>query len=157
MVKQLLWLNFILSWVSFFFIPKKSVKQYIPTAILAALLVTYVYEMSHYFKWWKVKKPIIPWVTPTDISYVLGPFFIGTLWVFHLTFKSGFKFYLIINMILDGFFSYVYLPFIERLGVVKLKNINRTGIYLMMLLIAIIIYPFQIWKDQTSKEESSTE
>lgn len=127
------------------------------SAILGALLVTYVYEMSHSLRWWKVKKPIIPWISPTDISYVLGPFFVGTLWVFHLTYKTGLKLYLPFNILLDGFFSYLYLPFIEKLGVVKLKRINRTGIYLLMLFVAVIIYPFQKWQDGSMKEEYKNE
>ncbi|WP_307326997.1 hypothetical protein [Evansella vedderi] len=69
----------------------------------------------------------------------------GTIWIFHLTYKFGFYVYMLSNMILDGFFAFVVLPLLEKIKVVKLEKISRSGICGLMLFIAILIYPYQKW------------
>jgi hypothetical protein len=118
-----------------------------PVAILAAFSVTIVYELAFQFGWWKLKKMIAPWMKVTDLSFVFGPFIVGTIWVFHLTYKLGFVVYMCSNIALDAFFAFVFLPFLEKIGVVKLLKISRLGIYGIMLFIALFIYPYQKWLD----------
>jgi len=150
LVRFMLWSCLTISWLTIFFIPKQKVKKYSPAAILAALLVTIVYELSYYFGWWKIKRSIFPWMKVTDLSFVLGPFLIGTIWVFHLTYRFGFIVYTFVNILLDAFFSFVFLPFLEKVNIVKLQNISRFGIYGLMLLISLIIFPYQKWQEKGS-------
>jgi hypothetical protein len=150
--------GFIISWLSLIFVRKHAIKKYTPVAILASFLVTIVYEIAYKYGWWKLKHMLAPWMMITNFAFVLGPFFIGTIWVFQLSYRFGFFVYLLVNMALDAFFSFVFLPFLEKTRMVTLKKITREGIYGLMILIAVLIYPYQKWQDSnfsaTISEES---
>ncbi|WP_217269700.1 hypothetical protein [Neobacillus endophyticus] len=127
--------------------PKENLKKYSPAAILAAFLVSVVYELAYHFNWWKLKNVLFSWARISDYTFILGPFLVGTVWIFHLTYRIGFVTYTCANLLLDAFFSFKFLPFLEKLGVIKLKNISHLGIYGLMLLVSLIIYPYQKWID----------
>jgi hypothetical protein len=122
-----------------------------PIAIFASFLVTIVYVIAYHRRWWKIENPTIPWLKSTELSFILGPFFVGTIWIFSLTYRFGFWVYILSNTILDSFFSFVFLPFLEKTGTITLKNITRKGILSLMLAIALVIYPFQKWQDGKRK------
>jgi hypothetical protein len=139
LARIVLWSGLIFSWLTMIFIPKENIKKYSPAAILGALLVTIVYDLAYYFGWWKLKKVIFSWASIIDFTFILGPFFVGTIWVFHLTYRVGFIAYTFINVLLDAFFSFKFLPILEKLGVIKIKRISHLSIFGLMLLISFII------------------
>jgi hypothetical protein len=153
LARFVLWSGLILSWLTIVFIPKENVKKYSPAAILGALLVTIVYELAYYFGWWKLKKVIFSWARFIDFTFILGPFFVGTIWVFHFTYKVGFIAYTFVNVLLDASFSFKFLPMLEKLGVIKLKRISHLSIMGLMLLVSFIIYPYQKWADSVKSKE----
>lgn len=147
LARLILWAGLILSWITIFFIPKENVRKYSPAAILGALCVSIVYMFAYYFGWWKLKKVIFPWARIIDFTFILGPFFVGTIWVYHLTYKVGFLAYTFINILLDAFFSFKFLPILEKLGVIKIKRISHLSIFGLMQLVSYIIYSYQKWID----------
>ncbi|WP_442597837.1 hypothetical protein [Neobacillus sp. D3-1R] len=144
------------SWLTTFIIGKKNVRRYTPVSIFASLLVTLVYVSAYHLGWWKLKKPVIPWLKSIDISFIYGPFLVGTIGVFSLSYRFGFRIYMLANILLDSFFSFVFLPFLEKWGIVKLKKVQHFGICGLMLAVAIIIYPFQKWLDGQQKDIEKT-
>lgn len=151
----ILWASLIISWLSAFMIGKEKIRRFMPVAIFASLLVTFVYVISYHLRWFKINKPSIPWLKATELTYILGPFLVGTIWVYSVTYRFGFRVYMIANFILDSFFSYIFLPFLEKTGTVTLMRITRTGINGLMLVIAVLIYPFQKWQDGKPKKWNS--
>ncbi|WHZ04036.1 hypothetical protein QNH48_05065 [Neobacillus sp. YX16] len=77
----------LIPWSTVFFIPKNVFKKYTPVAILASLLVAINSMLSVPFKWWTVKGGLLNKVI-NDLSFTLGPFFIGTIWIFRLTLRK---------------------------------------------------------------------
>lgn len=150
--------GFVLAWLSAFLIPKSQFKRFMPSALLASLLLTIAYELAYALGWWKIKKTIVSVLKITDYSFVLGPFFVGTIWVCHLTYKLGFTFFLLTNLCLDSFFCYYLLPFLEKIGVAKLKKISYFGVLCIMQTIALMIYPIQKWQDEVfqTKQQNYT-
>lgn len=141
-----------ISWLTSLFLGKKNFRRYTPVSIFASLLVTLVYISAYHLGWWKLKKPVIPWLKSIDISFIYGPFLVGTMWVFRLSYRFGFRIYMLANLLLDGFFVGVFLPFLEKWGIVKLNKVKHIGIYGLMLAVAVIIYPFQKWLDGQYKD-----
>jgi hypothetical protein len=147
-----IFISMIISWLSAFILGQKKIRRFMPVAIFASQIVMIIYVIAYHKRWWKLEKPTIPWLKSIELAYILGPFLIGTVWVFNLTYRFGFRLYMIFNIVLDGFFSYLILPFLEKIGAVTLIKISRTGIYALMLAIATVIYPFQKWQDGKSKK-----
>jgi hypothetical protein len=148
MGKLILLVMLILPWLSLIFINKHSMKRFMGVAILASLIVTIIFEIGYVYDWWKVLVEITPWDEVTSVPLVYGVFLIGTIWVFHITFDRKFWVYMLTNIFVDGFYSFIALNILIRLGIYKLVNMGNFGIFIMMISIAVIIYPYQKWQDR---------
>ena len=147
MAKFILLAMLILPWLTLFFINKYSMKRFMPVAILASLLVTIIFEIGYIYDWWKVQVEIAPWDEITSVPLVYGVFLVGTIWIFYFTFDSKFWVYMLTNLLMDGFYSFIGLNILIRFGIYKLVNMGNLGIFLLMAFLAIIIYPYQKWQD----------
>ncbi|MDH6651497.1 hypothetical protein [Priestia megaterium] len=146
-------LTFIISWISIRFISKEQVKKYTPVSIFASLIVSLIFVIVTDLGWWKLKKPVIPGLKSINVFYVFGPFFVGTIWIFKLVYKIGFVPYLITNALIDSFFTYIIVPFAEKIGVGK-SYMSKTFILGLMLSTSLIIYGFQKWYEAPSNKKT---
>ncbi|MGP4039267.1 hypothetical protein ACTWP4_05060 [Gracilibacillus sp. D59] len=154
MAEIILWLMIIIPWISLFFINKHSLKRFMPVAIFASLLVTIVFEMGYVFEWWIVHENIVPWGYITSFPLTYGVFLVGTIWIFHFTFSKSFLIYLLSNVAIDAFHAFVALRLLIFLGIYELKSMGQFGIFIIMIVLAVIIYIYQRWQDKIIKQES---
>lgn len=143
----------ILPWLTLFFINKHSMKRFMPVAILASLLVTIIFEIGYVYDWWKVQVEIAPWDEITSVPLTYGVFLVGTIWVFHISFDRKFWVYMLTNILIDGFYSFIALNILIGFGIYKLVNMGNLGIFMLMIFLAIIIYPYQKWQDSIMKSK----
>ena len=141
----------LIPWLTVFFIPKKVFKKYTPVATFASLLVAINCMLSVPFKWWTVNGGMLTKVI-NDLSFILGPFFIGTIWIFRLTFGK-FWMYLLTNIFMDLFLAYPINWIMQRLKVYKLVNYKSKHIFILSLFFAIVIYPYQLFISRTKSSE----
>lgn len=122
-----------------------------PVSIFSALLVTIVYEIAYTYKWWILKDAIFPWGYVTNTAFAYGAFLVGTMWVFHFTF-GRFWLYFVANLLLDGFFAFLFLRLEEKFGIVELISVKHYHIFLIMTGLSFILYPYQLWQDRGWKK-----
>jgi hypothetical protein len=79
-------------------------RRYSSVAILASLLVLIESYLAIPLKWWRVKGGITTKIF-NDLSFILGPFFVGTIWIFRFTYGKFWS-YLLLNIFMDVFLSY---------------------------------------------------
>lgn len=132
----------ILPWISIVFYPKRSLIRYLPVAILAAILVGGMCTLAAPYKWWRVEGGLKTKLF-NAFSFIMGPFFIGTLWIFYFTFAQ-FKRYFITNLLFDGFFAFIFSAVLEKLNMFKLVNFKRIYIFLSFLSFSFIIYGYEL-------------
>ncbi|QHA36615.1 hypothetical protein D5E69_12815 [Rossellomorea marisflavi] len=77
----------ILSWFSLIFLRRTDILRYSPAAILVSFILTVVSFINPVLKLWKVKGNKKAQVL-ADLSFIIGPFFAATIWVFKLSFHS---------------------------------------------------------------------
>jgi hypothetical protein len=147
MEKFILFAMLILPWLTLLFINKHSMKRFMPVAILASLLVTIIFEIGYVYNWWKVQIEIAPWDEITSVPLTYGVFLVGTIWIFHFTFDRKFWIYMLTNILIDGFYAFIALNILIRFGIYKLVNMGNLGIFMLMIFLAVIIYPYQKWQD----------
>lgn len=140
----------IISWSSVFFIPKKAFKIYTPVAIFASILVIIESILSIPFKWWTVKGGLVNKIF-NDLSIILGPFFIGTIWIFHFTFGK-FGLYALINVLMDAFLAYPINGILQKLKVYKLVNFKPLHIFLTAISYSLVIYAYQLFRSQRNPD-----
>lgn len=130
----------IIPWLSVPFMGKNSFFRFLPVASFTNLFISVLSVVANKKKWWINKNPLSPGLV--DFTYILGPFFVATLWIFKLTYGQ-FPKYLITNIVLDVINAYPFAQIWENLGIFKLKKINHTIWYFICVGFAIVIYGFQ--------------
>ncbi|MEH7119994.1 hypothetical protein V7128_21595 [Neobacillus vireti] len=134
---------FLIPWLTSYFIPRNVFKKYTPVATFATLLVIIESMLSIPFKWWTVKGGLLSKVI-NDLSFILGPFFVGTIWIFHFTFGK-FWMYLLTNTLMDLFLAYPVNWSLQKLKVYKLVNFKPKHIFFTAICFALVIYGFQLF------------
>jgi hypothetical protein len=136
----------ILPWLSVLFMDKKSFLRYLPVASFVNLFISVFSVISNKRRWWKNKNPFSP--GSVDFSYILGPYFVATLWIFKLTYGNFTK-YLITNVVLNTLNAFPMAYTWEKVGAFKFKKINHIGWYFICIILSIIIYGYQYIVEKT--------
>ncbi|MGG1679227.1 hypothetical protein ACIFOT_26395 [Neobacillus sp. NRS-1170] len=140
----------IISWLTIIYLPKESVKKYTPVATFSSLLVLVLSILSFRFKWWRVRGGVSKKIF-NDFSFIFGPYFVGTIWIFHLSF-GRFWLYCLINLFMDTMLLYPLNKMFEKLGMYKLTRITPEQLLYTTLSFALALYGFQLF---ISKPKSS--
>ncbi|WP_313798884.1 hypothetical protein [Cytobacillus sp.] len=139
----------IISWISVMLLPKSALRKYLPVSIFCSLLVICGCFLSYKYKWWRVRGGIAELIFH-DLSFIFGPFFAGTLWIFHLSF-GNFKRYILLNLISNISFSYPLTYLFEKFNVYTLGNFKRIHLFLYYYVFAFIIYWYQLLIERSRK------
>ncbi|MFC0272835.1 hypothetical protein ACFFIX_15480 [Metabacillus herbersteinensis] len=142
----------IFPWLSVPFMGKNSFFRFLPVASFTNLFISVLSVVANKKKWWINKNPLSPGLV--DFTYILGPFFVATLWIFKLTYGKFSK-YLITNIVLDVINAYPFAQIWENLGIFKLKKMNHTIWYFICVGFAIVIYGFQYIIEKSIRKTSS--
>lgn len=141
----------VIPWFTVLFMGKKSFFRYLPVASFVNLFISVLSVISNKRGWWKNKNPFSP--GNVDFSYILGPYFVATLWIFKLTYGKFLK-YLIVNMIVNILNAFLMAAVWEKVGAFKFKKINHTSWYFICILLSIIIYGYQYVVEKVIVNES---
>lgn len=142
----------ILPWLTVPFMGKRNFFRFLPVASFVNLLLSVFSLICYRKKWWKTNNPLSP--GPIDFTYILGPYFVATLWIFRLTYGKFLK-YLTTNAVLDLINAFP-MPYIgKKFGIVKFIKMKHTTWYFINVFLAIIIYGFQYVVEQSFKKGAS--
>jgi len=139
------WFLLIAPWLTLVFMKGSEVKRYIASGLLSIVLTTIVHDVGTTFGFWVVRETTYPF-------YEMMPYFYGTmpvitLWVLKFTFGRFWQ-YMALNTISDLGFAFIILDYFYPItGVYGLVNITPLPTAGIALLLAVIIYPFQMWQD----------
>lgn len=76
----------IVPWLTVPFMGKKSFFRFLPVASFTNLFISVFSLIANKKKWWVNKNPLSP--GPIDFTYILGSYFVATLWIFKLTYGN---------------------------------------------------------------------
>jgi hypothetical protein len=54
MTKIILFVTFLLPWLSLFFASKETIKTYMPVTIFTSLLMTIIFQIAYTYEWWVI-------------------------------------------------------------------------------------------------------
>jgi hypothetical protein len=145
------WIMVIIPWFSFFFLKKETIRHYTPVGFFTLFLMALYHELAYTQKWWKIAHPLVPQTIFYE-AFAIGPFFIGTIWIFHLTYGK-FWLYLIANVITDAIFMFLMSPIFVKIGFYKWVNQTPFERYIHFIIIAVVIYGYHTWQRKGMKIE----
>jgi hypothetical protein len=132
----------VVPWLTAPFLGKKTFKRFTPGALFICIFVFIESMYAHKKLWWLFHKRLFPKVIG-ELPLILGPFFIGTLWILKFTF-GNFGRYLITNFCIDTFFVYIHVPILKKLGYASLIRLSKFNFLLIFLFKAVLLYLLQI-------------
>ncbi|WP_226668069.1 hypothetical protein [Metabacillus litoralis] len=144
--KLILSLVMIIPWFSIVFFDKKSFKRYLPASLLISIVVKIEGYIAKKRKWWWFYESVHPKIS-RDIPLIVGPFFIGSLWILKFTYGKFTRF-IIVNLIIDSLFTYYFMNIFQKLGLGSLVRLKRINLSLLFMIKSLLLYFFQYLKDQ---------
>jgi hypothetical protein len=148
--KIVVWSVLVVPWFTLFFMKRDLFKRYLPVTLFTTLLVTYYHQLAYTQEWWIVNVNVGAFTsfTPT----VFGSYFVGTLWIFALTY-GNFKLYFIINVIINAIYIFVIKVILFlNLGIMENVTAPHWHRFFVYLSFAVIIYGYQKWQEGIFKE-----
>lgn len=140
----ILWSSIILPWFTLFFMKKEEIKRYMPVALFGVVIVAIFSELAFALNFWNVKESVFPFYHVAPLAFGLFP--VGILWIYKLTYNR-FIYFMALNMLIDFILIYVLDPWITRRGILELVNITSLELYVVDLLIAAVLYGYQMWQE----------
>ncbi|MFP7485483.1 hypothetical protein SFC65_15045 [Priestia filamentosa] len=144
----------IIPWLTVPFMGKKSFLRFLPVASFINLFLSLLSLKANKRKWWMNKNPLSP--GSVDFSYILGPYYVATLWIFKLTY-GNFPKYLLTNMILDFINAFPFASIWEKVGIFKFQKMKHLTWYFVCVCLAILIYGYQYLVEQAIRQTNNSQ
>ncbi|MGG4549890.1 hypothetical protein ABER02_19270 [Rossellomorea marisflavi] len=146
-IKIILFIAFLLPWISLFFAKGSTIRKFMPVTIFTCLLMTIIFQIAYTYDWWVIHEYIVPWGYMIDVSFAYGVFAIGTFWIFRFT-HHYFFLYIVTNLVMDAFMCFLALPLLDKLGIASYKNITSWEYFLVIFALSFVVYFFHKWQEK---------
>jgi len=140
----ILWSLFIIPWLSLIFVGYSQLRKYMPVALFATVIVTLLYQAAYHYNWWR-EMGLFGWDKIANVPWVYSAYLVATIWIFKFTYRK-FGRYLIVNLILDGGYIYIWYPIQRKLGMAE-GWLPAFTTYLLMIGVSLLIYLYQMWQE----------
>ena len=143
----------ILPWLSMPFMGKRTIKRLFPGAIFMFIWVAVESILAKKRMWWRIYERINPRVIG-ELPFMLGPFFVGSLWILKWTFGNFIR-YLFLNLIFDTLFAYPGMYILKRLGIASLVRLRPSQMVLLFMSKSVLMYGLQSTVTRLRKKPKS--
>ncbi|MGG0383203.1 hypothetical protein ABEY69_09240 [Priestia filamentosa] len=144
----------IIPWLTVPFMGKKAFFRFLPVASFINLFLSLLSLKANKRRWWMNKNPLSP--GSVDFSYILGPYYVATLWIFKLTY-GNFPKYLLINMILDFINAFPFASIWEKVGIFKFQKMKHLTWYFICVCLAVLIYGYQYLVERAIRQTNNAQ
>ncbi|WP_138419696.1 hypothetical protein [Aquibacillus sediminis] len=130
-----------LAWLTIPLIGKRHIKRFFPVAFLIFLVELLTTLIGKKQKWWVFyNRPHS--VLFGELPYLIGPFFVGSLWILKWTYGK-FKTFLALNALVNALFAYPVATFAKRVKHYQLVRLSKFQFFLYYFSKAFLMYWFQ--------------
>ncbi|MED3727802.1 hypothetical protein HPB58_10980 [Priestia filamentosa] len=144
----------IIPWLTVPFMGKKAFFRFLPVASFINLFLSLLSLKANKRRWWMNKNPLSP--GSVDFSYILGPYYVATLWIFKLTY-GNFPKYLLTNMILDFINAFPFASIWEKVGIFKFQKMKHLTWYFICVCLAVLIYGYQYLVERAIRQTNNAQ
>ncbi|WP_042337593.1 hypothetical protein [Bacillus andreraoultii] len=141
-----------ISWASIAFIPKRTFFKFLPVSLFSTVIILTEYLIGGPLKWWNAKGGIKS-VAYNGLTFALGPYFVGNLWIFRYTYGK-FWLYTLVNLLMDFTLAYPLNALFEKVKLYKLKRIGPNHLFLLSIAYSFVNYSFQLILDKNQENQT---
>ena len=151
--KMFLLVLMLVPWLSVPMLGKKNFKRFLPGAFFIVAWISVESIIAKRRVWWRFYEKLIPNVMG-ELPFLLGPFFIGSMWILKFTFGNFFR-YLILNLVTDFLFVYPGMFALKRIGIISLVRLKHYQMGILFMAKSVLMYVFQLMVEKTRKKPKS--
>ncbi|MEW9050815.1 MAG: hypothetical protein AB2392_06635 [Neobacillus sp.] len=140
--KRFLLAVIVLPWLTVPFLGKKAFKRFSLTALFICGMFGVQSVIAHKRGWWRVYPKLFPNMIG-EFPFMIGPFFVGALWILKFTFGRFLR-YTLLNLAVDYFHIYFFVAWLKRMGVASLIRLKNYQAYSLFTINAVLMYGFQM-------------
>lgn len=131
---------------SLYFIPRKTIKRFLPVTTMSLLITMTINFIGAHFNLFKVKGGISNKII-NILSLVLCGFSVATFWTFKLTYGK-FWLYLLTNLLQNLLFSFPLIAFFEKTQFLNYVKFSRYHHFYLSMAMALFLYGYQKFIDK---------
>jgi hypothetical protein len=144
-MKQIIpWSLFIFPLLSLIFLERSVIRRFMPVALFVTVINTLFYQAAYHYNWWK-EPGIFGWDNVANVQWVYSAYLVATIWIFKFTYGRFWR-YLIVNIVLDGIYIFVWYPVQTNLGMAS-GTMPGYMQYIIMIFLSLLIYVYQMWQE----------
>lgn len=147
--KALLPAMLVLSWFTIPLLGTRAIKRFMPASILMAIVVRLEGKLAKKRKWWWYYVKIHPKLSG-GFPLVWGPFLIGSIWILRFTY-GNFKWYVLLNLVVDTIFTYKFVDMLKNLGIASLVRLKKYQLSILFFIKSLLLYGFQIIREKIER------
>ncbi|MCM2535370.1 hypothetical protein NDK43_27305 [Neobacillus pocheonensis] len=136
----------VLSWLTLPLLGKKEIKRFLPASVLMSVLVALEMRLAKKRRWWWFYVKIHPKLSG-GFPFTWGPFLVGSMWILRFTYGK-FVWYLLLNLIVDTFFTYKFVDMMKSLGIGSLVRLKNYQLSLLFFIKSLLLYGFQMIREK---------
>jgi hypothetical protein len=144
-----------LSWLSIPLLGGKAIKRFLPASVLMSILVAFEMKLAKKRRWWWFFTKIHPKFSG-GFPLTWGPFLVGSIWILRFTYGK-FVWYVLLNLIIDTFFSYKFVDILKGLGIASLVRLKKYQLSILFFIKSLLLYGFQMIQEKIGRCFSKNE
>ena len=131
----------LIPWLSLLFLGKRNLKRYSVAGVFIVFFEILNHLYGHKRSWWKFYdkrnsffKDELPWS--------VGPYMPLSMWILKFSY-GNFKRFILLNVISDGLFAFLFIDIFKRLKLVGLNRLNHIQFFIYLHYKAYLLYGVQ--------------
>jgi hypothetical protein len=131
----------LIPWLSLLFIGKRNMRRYSFSGIFIVIFEIINHLYGHKRNWWKFydkRKAFIK----DELPFSVGPYMPISMWLLKYSF-GNFKKFVILNVIFDGLFAFIFIDVFKKLKIVRLNRLNHVQFFIYLHYKAYLLYGVQ--------------
>jgi hypothetical protein len=141
----------ILAWLTVPFFGLHNIKRFLPASFLIFLIEFITTLIGKKRKWWVFyNKPKA--VLFGEFPYLIGPFFVGSMWILKWTY-GNFKIFILLNAFVNAIFASPIARFARKIKHYKLVRLNEFQFFLYYFSKAFLLYGIQYLFENRKKKQ----
>ncbi|KAB7664314.1 hypothetical protein [Bacillus sp. B1-b2] len=137
-MKKILYAMIMIPWLSIPFLGIPSLKRFLPGALTMSMYLVLEGRLAEKRKWWWFPFTVKPNVLG-ELPLIFGPFLVGSLWILKYTYGKKYI-YLLVNLLVDTFFSFIVTGWLKKLGYVTLIRLSKFQLSIVFLIKTVVLY-----------------
>jgi hypothetical protein len=142
MAKPIMLGMLIISWFTLPLLGLQTIKRFLPASVLMSIIVAFEMKLAKKRRWWWFYTKIHSKLSG-GFPLTWGPFLVGSMWILRFTYGK-FIWYLLLNLLVDTFFSYKFVDVLKRLGICSLVRLKKYQLSLLFFIKSLLLYGFQM-------------